>query len=107
MKIYISGQITGLPIKKARANFYNLEKRIRALGFEVVNPMKLPHNHSKEWIDYMREDVFHLMDCDVLVYMENAIESKGACIEIEIARLFDIQTLPEKFFFEEWVNEKK
>lgn len=97
MKIYISGQITNLPIKKARANFYNLEKRVKALGFEVVNPIKLKS---------AQENVFHLMDCDILLYMENSINCKISCIEIEVARFHDIHTLPEKFFFEEWVNPK-
>lgn len=100
MKIYISGQITGIPIEESTANFDRLEKRLTDAGHEVLNPMKLTHNHEKTWLKYMQEDIYHLMDCEFLVFMENSVYSKGAGIEICIARMFEIPVCTEKQFFE-------
>lgn len=47
MKIYISGKITGLPYDEAAAIFNRAKAFLLAKGFEVVNPMELPHNHNK------------------------------------------------------------
>lgn len=49
MRIYISGKITGLPFDEAFKMFENAENKLKFRGYEVVNPMKLNHNHNKSW----------------------------------------------------------
>lgn len=39
--IYIIGQITGLPIEEAKANFERIENKLRELGYSPINPLKL------------------------------------------------------------------
>lgn len=84
-KIYISGKISGLDENEAFKMFEEAEITMSALGFEVVNPMKLPHNHDKTWLSYMREDVKALVDCDAIYMLPNWTDSKGALAEFRLA----------------------
>jgi len=85
MKIYISGKITGLPIQEAQNNFEAAEKRLKSEGHEPINPMKLPHEHGKTWSEYMKEDIKALLECDAIYMLLGWQESKGACIEFNLA----------------------
>ena len=94
MKIYIAGQITGLPLDEARENFAEAEAKLKAMGYETVNPMNLERYHpDKEWIDYMIESLQLLRDCDGIYLMDNYFLSNGAQIE----RLAAI-SMKKKFF---------
>ena len=82
MKIYIAGQITGLPIEKARQNFEVAEYLLKIKGYDIVNPMAIERYHpDKEWIDYMIESLEILRKCDGIYLMDNYILSRGAQIE--------------------------
>ena len=39
-KIYISGRISGLPIEEVAAKFDETETKLKAQGYEVINPPK-------------------------------------------------------------------
>lgn len=84
-KIYISGQITGLDYDEAFALFENVEPLLKDNGFEVVNPMKIKHNHDLSWINYMKTDIKALMDCNTIYMLSNWTKSTGADIERRIA----------------------
>jgi hypothetical protein len=90
-KIYISGKITGLPYEKAFEKFERAENQLKAIGFEVVNPMKLDHKNALTWSDYMRTDIKALMECDNIFLLSNWRESKGAILEKQIADALDIR----------------
>jgi nucleoside 2-deoxyribosyltransferase len=90
-KIYIAGKITGLPIEEAMANFEKAEKMLTERGHKVVNPMKLPHNHDKEWESYMRECIIELLKCDGIYLLSNWAMSRGACMEFELAMKLNIE----------------
>lgn len=85
MKIYISGQITGLSEADAKYNFTMAHVNLKQQGHYPVNPMFLPHNHGKTWAEFMREDLHALLDCEAIYMLENWQESKGARIEFGIA----------------------
>ena len=38
-KIYISGRISGLPIEEVAAKFDETETKLKAQGYEVINPL--------------------------------------------------------------------
>jgi hypothetical protein len=80
MKAYLSGKITGIEAE-AKILFEEAEKRITALGYQVVNPMKLPHKHDKSWESYMDECLTVLEECEVMFMLPNWQESEGAMIE--------------------------
>ena len=81
MKIYISGKITGMEVE-AKVLFQQAEDKLTSLGYEVVNPMKLPHEHDKEWISYMIECLIALKPCEGIYLIDNWIHSKGAQLEL-------------------------
>lgn len=87
MKIYISGQITGLDIDQARKNFSDAEKIIVSMGHEPINPMKrVPYSTSFTWKDYMIKDIEILLkEADAIFMLSNYKKSKGARIEKYIA----------------------
>lgn len=86
MRAYIAGKISGLPLDEARAKFGKYSAAVRLMGFEVVNPMELPHKHPDEWAEYMAEDILALLTCDVLFLLPCWKESPGALLECAIAR---------------------
>jgi nucleoside 2-deoxyribosyltransferase len=91
-KIYISGKISGIE-NEAPALFENVEKRLKESGFDVVNPMKLNHQHDKSWHSYMKEDVKELCDCDTIYMLSNWTDSKGAIIEHTIAMYLGLKVI--------------
>jgi Asp-tRNA(Asn)/Glu-tRNA(Gln) amidotransferase A subunit family amidase len=96
-RIYIAGKITGLPIEEAKAKFKRAECFFIDNGYEVVNPMELPHDHDKSWESYMRECIAALVTCDSIALLENYRNSKGALLEFEIALRLDFK----QFYFEQ------
>jgi len=80
-KIYIAGKITGME-EQACELFEAAEERLILEGYEVVNPMKLPHDHDRKWRSYMIECLNALRACDEIFMLTNFIESKGAKTEL-------------------------
>lgn len=85
MKIYISGQITGLPFDEVERNFDEAEQRLKEEGFTVVNPLNngLTVNHG--WIEHMKADLKLLLECDTIYLLKNWKQSRGAAIEYGLA----------------------
>lgn len=93
MKIYISGAITGVE-NEAKKRFDEAEKKLKNMGFDVVNPMKLPHNHDKTWGSFMREDLKSLLDCDAIYLIEaDSDKSRGVELELMVAKRLGIDRL--------------
>lgn len=93
-KIYISGAITG--VLNAFELFEEAENELKEYYLEVVNPMKLPHNHNKTWASYMREDIKALCDCDSIYMLENWSVSIGAGIERNLAIQLGIKQIYQR-----------
>lgn len=83
--IYISGKISGVDPKLSEQNFSQAEEKLKKLGFKVVNPMTLKHNHDKSWESFMREDIKALMKCDAIYMLSNWTKSRGAWVEHDLA----------------------
>lgn len=78
-RIYLSGPMTGLP------NFnyprFHLEAaRLRALGYEVVNPAEL-NEPADSRAACMRRDIQALMTCDAVAMLPGWTSSHGATLE--------------------------
>jgi len=80
-KIYIAGKIGGLPEPVFMYKFRAAERLFQSLGWDVVNPTTLPHNHDKSWSSYMLEDLNALAQCDACYFMDDWVDSPGAKIE--------------------------
>ncbi|MES3018196.1 MAG: DUF4406 domain-containing protein [Bacteroidota bacterium] len=84
-KCYIAGKIGDLTEVEYKANFEQAKAEVREMGFEPVSPVDLPHNHSKSWGAYMKEDLIALLQCDAVYAQRNVRFSPGGMIEIETA----------------------
>ena len=84
MKVYIAGPISGRE-EMAFIEFEKAELKLKSQGYEVVNPMKLPHDHNKTWISYMRVCLRELLDCEIIYMLRDYRNSPGASIELNLA----------------------
>lgn len=83
-RIYLSGPMTGLPELNFPA-FHAEAARLRALGFEVVNPADLNPEPETGWHECMRNDLKALLDCDALALLDGWQQSAGAHLEMHVA----------------------
>lgn len=65
-KIYISGRISGLPIEEVAAKFDETETKLKAQGYEVINPLKNGIPATASWEAHVAMDVLLLMGCDAI-----------------------------------------
>jgi hypothetical protein len=94
IRTYISGQITGLELDHATANFSEAYDDLCKKGYIPVNPMDiLPYDPKHEWRDYMLADIKELFNCDAIFMLKNWTHSKGARIERAIAVEMGIQII--------------
>lgn len=84
-KCYIAGKIGDLPIEEFTRNFETAKDEVNELGYYPISPLELPHAHGKTWIEYMKEDLIALLDCDAVYCLRNWRDSPGARIEIQTA----------------------
>jgi hypothetical protein len=89
-RIYLSGPMTGLPDLNFPA-FHAEAARLRALGYDVINPADLPEGISRE--ECLRIDIMALMICDTLAQMDGCKASRGATLEAYVASQTGIRTV--------------
>ena len=80
MRVYISGQMTGLPGHNFPA-FNECEKKLCNLGYDVENPADKGIIDGWTWADYMRYDLTKLMECDAICLLDGWWRSAGANLE--------------------------
>ncbi len=83
-RIYLSGPMSGI----AEFNFptFNAEAaRLRAAGFEVVNPVDINADPAKSWHDCLRADLAAMLDCDTIALLHGWEGSAGAQLEVHLA----------------------
>jgi len=83
-RIYISGAMSGIHEHNFPA--FNAEAaRLRALGYEVVNPAEVNPDVTLSWHECLRQDIKLLCDCDTLALLPGWEHSQGAHLELHIA----------------------
>ena len=85
MKVYISGQISGLDLAEARTRFADAEALLRGLGFDTVNPWDNGLPVDAPWIKHLCRDLELLNECNCIYMMDGWRGSRGACIEYDFA----------------------
>ena len=83
-RLYVAGPMSGFPELNFPA-FHAETSRLRALGYEVVNPAEINTDQNAEWAACMREDIRELITCDAIVLLPGWMKSRGASIEYHIA----------------------
>ena len=96
MRVYISGQITGLDPQEAQYRFECAEFLLKNIGLTPVNPLKngLPFNSS--WEEHLVKDIEMLLGCNGIMLMSNWGNSKGARIEKQVAEELGLKVLHEE-----------
>lgn len=84
-RVYISGPMSGLPEFNYPA-FHAAAAELRAYGLHVENPAESPEPECKSWLGFMRLAVAQLATCDYVVTLPGWENSKGARVEVELAR---------------------
>lgn len=88
MKIYLSGPITGHPEDETRKKFEIAENLLRNKGFDPTNPLKLEHAGREDytWNEFLAHDIRHLVFCEAIYMIAGWKNSRGARLELTIAR---------------------
>jgi hypothetical protein len=85
-KLYLSGPMTGI-VDKNYDSFRQAVLALRSLGYIVVNPWELDVTDVRDtWAECLRRDIRALMDCDGVATLPGWKKSKGACLEVHIAK---------------------
>lgn len=92
MRAYIAGPMTGLPNLNFPA-FHREAQKWRDLGHEVVNPAELNPDHTMPWAECMRRDIAALVTCDTIVLLPGYKQSKGASLELTIAKNLGLEVV--------------
>ncbi len=85
-KVFISGRVSGLKPDTVRKNFARAEKKYKAIGYEVVNPIKLC-KEEWSWLRCMVVCLWNLAKCDYVYMIPNYKHSRGAKFELWFAYL--------------------
>lgn len=91
-KVYISGPITGIDFGN-RFAFMAARCGLELCGYEVVDPSEVKLDDDASWADYMRADLKLLLDCDFIFMLEGWEKSRGARIELALAKNLRIKEI--------------
>lgn len=64
---------------------------LRSCGHEVVNPAELNAGIDGDWLACMRRDIAALVNCDGVAFLDGWTQSRGAGIEIYVARALGLK----------------
>lgn len=90
MKVYIAGKVSGTSIAECTMKFGKAQKLIESQGHEAVNPLAVVNDWHATWHQAMRKCLSALMECDAIYPLPCALDSRGAEIELKIARDLEI-----------------
>ena len=88
-RIYVAGPMTNYVDLNFPA-FHAESARLRALGFDVVNPAEINMDPTTPWAKCMRDDIKELVTCDAIVLLPNWKTSRGATLEHHIAERLEM-----------------
>lgn len=98
-KVYIAGPMTGLPEFNYPA-FYAADDKFRVAGWDVFNPARhdaswVTEDMDADWVraQYMRQDILDVMEADAIALLPGWEASKGAAVELAVARILQKQVL--------------
>lgn len=98
-RLYLSGPMTGIEAHNAPA-FNAAAAKLRALGYDVFNPAE--HGFDElPWEQYLRRDLAALLDLDALAMLPGWTGSRGAQLEVHVAKSLGMPVLP----VEHWLRE--
>lgn len=100
-KMYISGPMTGFPECNYPA-FFEAEDMLVKAGYAVENPARNPEPSPKTWEGFMRLAIAQVCKCTSVVLLPGWENSRGAKIEVEIARTLGMKVITIAEIKREW-----
>ena len=100
--LYLSGPMTGYDDFN-KACFNQEAKRLRDLGFVVINPAEMDHtddlDYGKEYWGLLKRDIIQMITADALVLIPGAISSNsnGVLVEVQIASHLNVPILESQY----------
>lgn len=88
-RIYVAGPMTGLPYLN-HPQFHAAAAFLRARGWTVENPAESHAPVRDTWEGWMRLALAKMLLCDYLLLLPGWEESRGACLELEVAQALDM-----------------
>lgn len=99
-KLYISGAISGMPDLN-RVKFAKATQTFRRMGYLVVNPHEVCEGlQAEDWKACMKRCISAMMDCQVLILLDDWQQSPGANIEFQLAWNIGIEPIRIEMFLE-------
>lgn len=95
---YVSGGMTGLPGMN-RKNFNRVTKMLEDRGFTVFNPADIKGEADWGWDEYMREAIRGQMESQDIFMLNGYEHSKGAMIELDLAKKLNMGVTYEMDIF--------
>jgi nucleoside 2-deoxyribosyltransferase len=95
--IYLSGPMSGYPDHNFPA-FHAAAAVLRRAGFSVINPADFGVKEGESWRKCLERDLMVLFHCDTVVTLDGWEESKGAKLEVYVARELGIPDLDYRTF---------
>lgn len=101
-RLYISGPMTGIEDHNFPA-FNAAAEKLAAAGYEVENPAERGVLFGWTWEDYLTEDLRMVLNSDGLAMLPGWLASKGANLEVYVARQLKKPIFP----VEHWLSEAR
>ncbi|QGZ16943.1 deoxycytidylate deaminase [Arthrobacter phage LittleTokyo] len=95
--LYLCGPMSGLPAFNYPA-FHAAAGKLRAAGYEVLNPAENQLEGSPSWQDYMRAAIGQVVKADALAVLPGYQASRGAAIETKLAWDLDMRVRPVRYW---------
>lgn len=93
VRIYVAGPMSGYHDHNFPA-FNEAARRLRAAGYEVVNPAELDDGDTTlAWDYYMKRDLPKMLTCHTVALLDGWQDSKGANLEVSTARAVGIEVM--------------
>lgn len=90
-RVYLAGPMTGI----ADFNypmFNHYAEQLRAKGWVIENPAENKAPECNSWPGYMRLALRQMLTCDMVVFLPDWGQSKGAQLEHQVARRLSMPT---------------
>jgi len=98
MKLYLSGPMTHYP-NLNRPAFYKAARKLRRAGYKVINPPELDAKEPyKSWEGNLKRDLRYLTMNDAIATLSGWKKSKGANLEIYVARQLSMPVHPVTYY---------
>jgi hypothetical protein len=98
LDLYLSGPMTGV-VNLNRPAFMKAAKALRKRGYTVVNPPELDyHEPQRSWEGCLRRDIGHLLKCKNVATLPRWTKSRGANLEVHIAKALKFAVHPVKYY---------